>query len=295
MAWLIDRLTEPLSSGLVLRALVVLAIVGIVCGALGSVVVVRGLAFTGEAFAHTVFPGAVVASLLGWSVAAGALVFGLASAALIALAARVDRVGEETAVGVVFVGAFALGVVILATAGGPGQDLESFLFGSPLGVGWGELALTAGAACVALLGLAAIWRPLVMTSYDPSAAAAAGVRTGLVDGALLVLLALAVVIALGAVGNVLVLAMLITPAATARLIARRMLSTAVLAAGLGTLAGVVGLYVSYYAGVAVGGSVVLSATAILVLVVAARALRPRGGSDARPWWRGRDRPITFVR
>ena len=258
-----------------------IVLVGIVGGALGGFVVVRGLAFTGEAFAHTVFPGAVVASLAGFSITAGALAFGLASAGAIALAARIPKVGSEAAVGIVFVGAFALGVLILSVSSAPSRDLESFLFGSLLGVSAGDLAVTAAAAAAVLAGLVALWRPLVLSSFDRAAAAAMGVRLVAVDAALLVMLALAVVVALGAVGNVLVLAMLVTPAATARLAGLRVAPTVILGAALGAVEGIGGLYLSYYGRVAAGGAVVLVATGVFALAL---VVAPRGvlGSRLRP-------------
>jgi manganese/iron transport system permease protein len=266
-------LAEPWQTGFVMRAFVAVILVGIVGGALGGFVVVRGLAFTGEAFAHTVFPGAVVATMAGFSVTAGGLAFGLASAGAIALAARVPKVGAEAAIGIVFVGAFALGAILLSTEDAPARDLESFLFGSLLGVTRGDLLLTAGAAAAVLAGLAALWRPLVLSSFDRPAAAAMGVRLGYVDAALLVMLALAVVVALGAVGNVLVLAMLVTPAATARLAGLRMAPTVALGAALGAAEGAAGLYLSYYGDVAAGGAVVLVATGVFA---AALLVAPRG-------------------
>jgi manganese/iron transport system permease protein len=268
VGWVLERLGEPWTSPLVLRAMLEMVLVGIAAGALGSFVVVRGLAFTGEAFAHTVFPGAVVAAIVGVSIPAGALAFGIASAACVALILRGGRTAPDTAVGIVFLGAFGLGTALLATHPRPGRTLESLLFGSILGVSWTDLAVTGVVAAVVLLGLAALWRPLVLSSFDRAAAAAAGVRLALVDAGLLMLLALAVVVALQAIGSVLVLAMLVTPAATARLLARRFAPMVVLAAGLGVVEGLVGLYVSYYASVAAGGAVVLVATGVFAAALA---------------------------
>ena len=270
---LLSWLAEPWQAAFVVRAMLALILVGIVGGALGGFVVVRGLAFTGEAFAHTVFPGAVVATMAGFSVTAGALAFGLASAGAIALAARIPRVGAEAAIGIVFVGAFALGAILLSTEASPSRDLDSFLFGSLLGVSDGDLLLTAVAAGVVVAGLIALWRPLVLTSFDRGAAQAMGVRVRRVDAALLVMLALAVVVALGAVGNVLVLAMLVTPAATARLAGLRMAPTVILGAALGAAEGIAGLYLSYYGDVAAGGAVVLVATGVFALAL---LVAPRG-------------------
>jgi manganese/iron transport system permease protein len=243
---------------------------------------VRGLAFTGEAFAHAVFPGAVAASILGGSIVAGALACGLAAAVCVALIGTVRVLNEDAAVGVVFTGTFAVGALLLSSEASPSRDLESFLFGSLLGVSREDLLVTLAVAAVVLACLAVLWRPLVLASFDRAAAAAAGYRVGALDAALLVLLALTVVVAVQAIGNVLVLAMLVTPAATARLICRRLPSTAAAAAALGVSAGVIGLYASWYLEIAAGAAVVLAATAQLALVL---LLSPRGVAG----WLGRVR------
>lgn len=260
-------LADPWSSGLVVRAALELVVVGVVSGAIGVFVVVRGLAFTGEAFAHAVFPGAVIASILGGSIVAGALACGLAAAVCVALIGTVRVLNEDSAVGVVFTGTFALGALLLSRETFPSRDLESFLFGSLLGVSREDLWLTAAVAAVVLVWVAALWRPLVLSSFDRAAAAAAGYRLGALDAALLVLLALTVVVAVQAIGNVLVLAMLVTPAATARLLCRRVATTAAAAAALGVSAGIIGLYASWYLEIAAGAAVVLAATAQLVLAL----------------------------
>jgi len=272
-------LADPWSSGLVVRAALELVLVGVVSGVIGVFVVVRGLAFTGEAFAHAVFPGAVAASMLGGSIVAGALACGLAAAVCVALVGTVRALSADTAVGVVFTGTFAVGALLLSSEASPSRDLESFLFGSLLGVSREDLLVTLAVAAVVLACLAALWRPLVLASFDRSAAAAAGYRVGVLDAALLVLLALTVVVAVQAIGNVLVLAMLVTPAATARLICRRLVPTAAAAAALGVSAGVIGLYASWYLEVAAGAAVVLAATAQLAvaLVVSPRGVAGRLG------------------
>lgn len=278
MTWLLARVAEPWETGLVVRGMLAIIAVGVTTGAIGVFVVLRGLAFTGEAFAHAVFPGAVLAAMLGASIPAGALAFGLVAAGGVALAARERRLGEDSAVGVVFVGAFAAGVLLLATTDRVTRNLESFLFGSLLGVSPTDLAVTGGVGLLVLTCLAAMWRPLVATTFDPDVAAADGVRPGLVAAGLLGLLVVAIVVALQAVGTVLVLAMLVTPAVTARLLTGRMVPTVLLAAALGAAEGVVGLYVSYYGGVAAGGAVVLVSVAALVIALVAS---PRGGLTGR--------------
>jgi manganese/iron transport system permease protein len=259
----------------VLRAGIELVLVGLVGGVLGTFVVLRGLAFTADAFAHSALPGAVVALALGGSIAGGALAAGLVSAGAVVAAGRARSTSADTAVGVVFFGVFALGAVLFVRLGPFDRDLSSFVFGSVLGVTWREVATTAVAGALVVLILVRLWRPLTLATFDPEAAAGAGVRVGRLEGALLVAIALAVVAAVSSVGNVLVLALLVTPAATARLLSGRLLPTVLLAALTGALSGVGGLYLSYYGGVAAGGSVVLVATGLLAIALVAA---PRSGA-----------------
>src|SRR5262249_44908992 len=164
---LADWIAEPWRLGLVQHAAIELGMVALVGGVIGVFVVVRGLAFTGDAFGHAIFPGAVIAYMLGSSLALGPLAAALAVAVLVALVSTARELSDDTAVGVVFSGAFALGAVLLATVSDPTRDLDSFLFGSLLGVSREDLVLTAAVAGVVLLALAALWRPLVASSFDP--------------------------------------------------------------------------------------------------------------------------------
>jgi manganese/iron transport system permease protein len=282
-------LTDPWATELVARAGIELALVGVVGGALGVFVVVRGLPYTVEAFSHTIFPGAVLAAALGGSIVVGGLIAGLVAAAGILLAGRSTRTGDETAIGVVFTGMFALGALLVSALGPLDRDVTSFLFGSLLGVSRADLAVSAVVGVAIVATLVAIRRPLVASSFDRDAAAASGVHTAAVDAVLLVMLALAVVVSVRAVGNVLVLALFVTPAATARLVCRRLGTTIALAVCAGVAAGVGGLYVSYYAGVAAGGAVVLVATALFAVTwlaspragLLALALRTRAARPVR--------------
>lgn len=270
---MIDWVTEPWTSGLVARAGLALIAVGLLGGLVGVFVVIRGLAFTTEAFAHTAFPGAVLAVAAGGSVLVGSLLAVLVAAGGIALTARGDRTSDDTAISVVYTGLFALGALLLATLGPLDRDVTSFLFGSVLGVGNRELAAIAvGGALV----LAVLWtqrRALVASSFDRESARTLGIGAGHAETVLLATLAVTVVLLVQSVGNMLVVAMLVTPAATARLSARHVASTVVVAVCLGVGAAIVGLYVSYYAGIAAGPAVVLTATAHLVLVACLRAAR----------------------
>lgn len=270
MSWL----TDPWSTELVTRAGLELILVGVLGGALGVFVVVRGLPFTVEAFSHTVFPGAVLASALGGSIVLGGLAAGLAAAIGIAFASRAARTSDETAVGVVFTGMFALGAILASALGPLDHDISSFLFGDLLGVSRSDLVASLGLAILVLGALLSLRRPLIAGSFDRDAAAAAGLRPGLIDMVLLCLLALAVVVAIRAVGTVLVLALFVTPAASARLVARRIRTTVGAAIAYGVASGVGGLYLSFHADVAAGGAVVLVATGLFALTWLAS---PRSG------------------
>lgn len=269
MSWL----TDPWATDFVTRAGLELTLVGVLGGVLGVFVVLRGLPYTVEAFAHTVFPGAVLAAVLGGSIVAGGAAAGLAAAAGITLAARSPRTSDETAIGVVFTGMFALGVLLASALGPLDRDIASFLFGNVLGVDTGDLVASAAIAALVLGVLFAIRRPLLAGSFDRDTGAA-GRRVTTVDIVLLGAIALAVVVSIRAIGNVLVLALFVTPAATARLVARRVPTMIAASVAFGVAAGIGGLYLSYHAGVAAGGSVVLVATGLFLLTWLAS---PRGG------------------
>jgi len=262
------------------RALAECVLMGVACGVLGTFVVLRGLTYTGESLSHTLVPGAAVALTIGISVLAGALVAGILTSALIALLASRRDVGEETAVGVVFAGAFAAGVILLTIRGSP-KDLDTLLFGSVLGVSPGDLWLgLAAASCVLAVCLASA-RSFVLVAFDREFAQASGLRPLWLDAALLVTLAGALTVALRGVGALLVLALLVAPAAAARLVSSRVWTMLWLAPGLAVTCGIVGLELSYYAGLAAGASIALAATGVFALAVAGSSLRSQLGSRLR--------------
>jgi manganese/iron transport system permease protein len=268
-----DLLLAPLELEFMQRALAAVVIVGAVCGVLGAFVVLRGLAFMGDALAHAIFPGVVVAYLLRGSLIVGGVLFGLLTALAIGLVARSRRVAEDTAIGILFAGAFALGVVLISTTRSYTRDLASFLFGNVLGVGPADLALIAIVAVVVLAVVALLEKELVLISFDREVAEAMGYPVFRLDLLLLVLIALTIVVALQAVGNVLVVALLVTPSATARLLTNRLRPMMALGALIGGLSGLVGLYLSYYLDVAAGATIVLVATTLFFLIMGLAALR----------------------
>jgi ABC-type Mn2+/Zn2+ transport system permease subunit len=263
-------LFEPLHYAFMQRAFAEALLMALVCGPLGVFVVTRGLTFTGESLSHTLLPGAAIALAAALPVLAGALVGGVLSAVLIALLLRRPQIGEDAAVSVVFTGAFAIGVVVLSTHGSP-KDLDSLLFGSILAVSPGDLRTGAVAALAVLVLMVVLARPLVVAAFDRPFAAAAGLRPGLVDVVLLIGVAAALTVALRGIGTLLVLALLVAPAVTARLFARSIWSMLWLAPLVAAACAIVGLELSYHAGAAAGPAIALAAVSAAVFAVLVRA------------------------
>jgi manganese/iron transport system permease protein len=267
-------ITEPFAHAFMQRALVEVVLMGAVTGAIGTYVVLRGLSFIGDALSHAIFPGVVIAFLLGRSVFVGALAFGLLTSASIVVLATTRRVKEDSAIGVLFAGSFALGVVLISTTRNYSRDLTAFLFGNILGVTTTDIILSAVAGGLVLLLLILFHKELLLVAFDREAALAMGVPVFWMNLLLLVMISLTIVVSLSAVGNILVVAMLITPAATSRLLTDRLPVMLALSAGLGAMSGIVGLLLSFHANVAAGGTIVLVATGIFGVVW---LLSPRHG------------------
>ena len=261
----VDYLTDPLQYDFMKRALAEVILMGAVTGAIGTYVVLRGLSFIGDALSHAIFPGIVIAFLLGQGIFFGALIFGVLVSIGIGVVATNQRVKEDSAIGVFFAGSFALGIVLISSSRNFTRDLASFLFGNVLGVTTNDIMLSAIVGAIVVLLIVAFYRELLITSFDRAAAEAMGLPVLVLDLLLLVMISLTIVVSLRAVGNILVLAMLVTPAATARLLTDRLPVMIVLASLTGILSGIVGLYVSYYNDVAAGGTIVLVATGIFAL------------------------------
>ncbi len=254
--------SDPLQYEFMRRALVEVVIMGAVTGAIGTYIVLRGLAFIGDALSHAIFPGVVIAFLLGRSIFWGALLFGALTSLGIASVATNRRVKEDSAIGVMFAGAFALGVVLISSSKNFTRDLASFLFGSLLGVTTEDIWLSAIVGAIVTLLIVVLYKELLIASFDRVAAQAMGLPVFWLDLLLLIMIALTIVVSLRAVGNILVVAMLVTPAATARLLSDRVPTMMLLSAGIGVLSGVLGLFISYHNDVAAGGTIVLVATTL---------------------------------
>ncbi len=262
MDWLLD----PLQFNFIVRALVAAVIVGIVCSVLGTYVVLRGMAFFGDALAHTILPGVVIAFLLGWPLAIGALITGILTALGIGALTERGAFKEDTAIGVVFAGMFALGIALLSLSGNYTIDLAHFLFGNLLGVSQTDLLVTAGLGAIVLLTVFLFYKEFLLISFDPSLATTLRLPTPFFRYLLLVLIAITIVTSLQVVGIALMLAMFVTPAATASLLTRRLPTMMAVAACIGAFSGVVGVYASFHLNVASGAAVVLVATMIFILV-----------------------------
>jgi manganese/iron transport system permease protein len=276
-----DWLTEPFRYAFMQHALLAAVLVGVTCAVLGVHVVQRRMAFIGDALAHTTLPGLVIAHLCGWSLSLGGLGAALATALLIAWASRRQAVKEDTAIGVVFTGMFALGVLLMSRTRSY-RDLTHMLFGNVLGVTPEDLWLIAGVAGVVLLVLLLFHKELELTSFDATHAEVIGIRSDGLRLLLLGLLALAVVTGIQAVGVVLTNALLITPAATAALVTDRFPSRMGLAALLAVGSAASGLLASYLLEASSGASIVLACTGTFVVVsVGCSALRRLGSKAVR--------------
>jgi ABC-type Mn2+/Zn2+ transport system permease subunit len=262
MTWFFD----PLQFSFFVRALVAAVVVGVVCSVLGTYVVLRGMAFFGDALAHTILPGVVIAFLLGWPLALGALIVGILAALGIGALTERGTLKEDTAIGVIFAGLFSLGIALLSTSGNYTLDLAHFLFGNLLGVSAGDLWVIGALAAVVLLAIYAFYKEFLVLSFDPVLAVTLRLPTRFLRYLLLVLIAVTIVTALQVVGIALMLAMFVTPAATASLLARRLPAMMGVAAGIGAFSGLAGLYASFYLNVASGAAVVLVASLIFFLV-----------------------------
>ncbi len=249
------------------HALVASMLIGILCGVVGTYVVLRGYAFLGDALAHATFPGVAVAYLLGTSILGGALVAGLVTAFLIGGVSRSRRVSNDSAIGVLFAGAFALGVMLISRIRSYRKDLSSLLFGNVLGVSTADLIIICAMGALILALVLVFYRALLLAAFDPIYSASLGYPTWLLDFLLLGVLTLTIVVCLQVVGNVLVVATILTPSAAARLLTDRVPAMMALGACIGALSAVLGLFISYPAELAPGATIVIVATAIFFLAL----------------------------
>jgi len=270
-----DALLLPLHYGFMVRALAASVIVGVLCAVMGTYVVLRGMAFLGDALAHAILPGVAIAYLLNGNLLLGAVVAAVVIALSIGFFTKEGAIREDTAIGILFAAALSLGVALISTIRTYAVDLSHILFGNVLGVSTFDLLLTAGLGFLILLTVVLLYKPFLVISFDPVLAATMRLPTGLLRNLMLVLLALTVVVSLQTVGVGLAAAMLVTPAATAYLLTRRLAPMMLMAAALGAASAVIGLYFSFYLNIVSGSAIVLTAT---VFFLVAFLFGPRQGA-----------------
>jgi manganese/iron transport system permease protein len=281
---MIQWLAAPLAYGFMQRGMLAAVLVGALCAVVGCYVVLRSMAFLGDAMAHSILPGVAVAYMLKGNLLVGALAAAVAVAFGIGALSKRGSVKEDSAIGILFAAALSLGILLISSMRTYALDLSHILFGDVLGVSPGDLIMTAGLAVVVLGAVLLFYKELLVVSFDPVLARTLRLPAEGIRYLLLVLLALTVVVSLQSVGIALVSAMLITPASTAYLLTRRLPRMMALSALLGALSSVVGLYASYYLNVVSGAAIVLTST---VFFLAAFVFAPGKGVV---WKRGAARP-----
>jgi manganese/iron transport system permease protein len=263
----VEALVEPLRFDFFLRAMAASAMVGVVCAVVGSYLVLKGLAFLGDAISHAAFPGVVAAYLLQAPIYVGATLAAVATALAIGWIARRSHLRTDTTIGVLFAGMFALGVFLFSTIQGYVADLFGFLFGNVLAIGADDLLALTALGGLVLGTVAVLWKELLYATFDPLGAAASGLRVSWLDALFLALVAVTIVVSLQAVGIILVVAMLVTPAATAQLISARFPVLMAISILVGVVAAVGGLYLSYWLDVASGATIVLVESALFLVAL----------------------------
>jgi manganese/iron transport system permease protein len=271
----LDLLLAPLGYDFFVRALIASALVGVACAIVGSFVVLKGMSFIGDAVSHAAFPGIVIAYLIGAPIILGGAIAAIGTALGIGAITRRSGLRSDAIIGVLFAGMFALGVAIFSSIPNYVGDLFHFLFGDVLGISVGDLAALTLLVLGLLLVLRLLWKELLFSTFDPLGAGAAGLPVRRLDDLLLILIAVTIVISLQAVGIVLVVAMITTPAATAQLLVKRFTAMIQVAAIIGIFSAVVGLYVSYSLDIASGAAIVILETLIFLLALAFTLIQSR--------------------
>lgn len=271
----LDFLLAPLEYEFFVRALVASALVGVACAVVGAFVVLKGMSFVGDAVSHSAFPGVVLAYLLGLPIILGGAVAAIGTALGIGALTRRSGLRADAVIGVLFAGMFALGVALFSSIPNYVGDLFHFLFGDVLGISFADLISLAVLASLLLLIVWVLWKELLFATFDPLGAGAAGLPVRRLDDLLLILIAVTIVVSLQAVGIVLVVAMITTPAATAQLLVKRFGQMIALAALIGVTSSIVGLYVSYALDIASGASIVLTETFAFLVALLITSIRKR--------------------
>lgn len=270
---------QPMTYTFMRNALLAAVLVGVTSGVIGCFVVVRGMSFFGDALAHSILPGVAIAYIITGTAASGTLfvgglIAGIGSALGIGWLTREDRLKEDTAIGIVFVAMFALGIAIISSdSRAYGRDLVHILFGNILGISSADIQIMIACSVVVVGLILILYKELLLISFDQSLARSLRLPSETLRLLLLVLIAVTIVASLRIVGIALMLAMLITPAATARLLADRMHIMMLISALLGAMGGVVGIYLSFHLGIATGPAIVLTITAAFALTFTGAQVR----------------------
>jgi manganese/iron transport system permease protein len=278
MSW-ITLLTEPLGYAFMQRGILAALMVGVVCAMVGTYVVLRGMAFFGDALAHSILPGVAIGYLVGNGAREPLFWWALVSAVISSLGigaiSKGAKIREDTAIGIVFAGMFALGIALISTVRDYSVDLTHFLFGDVLGVSSSDLRLIAIFGTVIVILVLVFYKEFLVLTFDPLLAVTLRLPARALENLMLILIALAIVVSLQAVGVALMVAMLVTPAAAGFLLTKRLPIMMALAAAMASLSGIIGLYISYYASVASGAAIVLTSTAFFVLAWSFRTIQKK--------------------
>ncbi len=275
----LDWLIAPLQYPFMVNALIAVVLVGVVCAVVGTYVVLRGMSFLGDALAHAMLPGVAVGYLIHGSARGPLFWWGLAAALVTAFAvgavSRTARIKEDTAIGIIFSGMFALGVALISTMRSYAVDLTHLLFGNVLSVTTDDLLLIGGFGALVILVVFLFYKEFLILSFDPVLAATLRLPATFLHYLLLVLMAVSVVISLQTVGVGLMMAMLVTPAATAHLVTRTFSRMMGVAAAIGAFSGAAGLYLSFYFNMASGAAIVLVCTSLFLITLLVTRRRHR--------------------
>jgi ABC-type Mn2+/Zn2+ transport system permease subunit/Mn-dependent DtxR family transcriptional regulator len=281
---------EPVQYEFIQRALIASITIGISCGLIGTYIMLRRMSLIGDALAHAVLPGVVVSFMVAGkseiALFVGAVVSGILTVLLIGFVNRNSKIKEDTSIGIIFTGAFALGILLVSQLKQVHIDLSSYLFGDVLGVSTGDITLSLIIMGVIVICILLFYKQLLLTSFDPTMAMTIGISTTLVHYMLMTLLSMSIVAGLQSVGVILIIAMLITPPATAYLLSDNLKKILFLSAFLGMISAVIGLYLSYHFNFASGASIVLVAVTLFLLAflfspkegVVTKLIRRRGAS-----------------
>ena len=262
-----ELITAPLQNEFMVRALIAATLIGLVCSVIGVYVVLRNLSFIGDGLAHASFAGIVIAYLWKADLYIGGLIFAILTALGIGAVSKKSEISLDTAIGVFFTAAFALGILLMSRVQSYVIDLQDFLFGNVLAIDRRDIVVVSVLVVAVLATVALLYKELLYASFDPVTAAAAGINVDGLSYLLLVMLAVTIIVSLQAAGIVLVAALLVTPAATAYQLTNRFAPMMALSALVGMLSAVIGLYVSFYFNVASGATIVLVATACFFLAM----------------------------